>query len=156
MNECKIRNKPAKPFISKPFWMVMGIIWLDLSLTMVGIVQGYGTEANPFFVWFTETGQIAMLGGIALYYAILFMWFWVMPGWIRAITAGFLTSIHIFGAMSWARFWFDGLNFFFQTWYILVGAALLGSMLTFWTYVDVRTCPLPDNKQPGTIDFIDN
>ena len=140
MDSCKIRETPATPFNSIPFWMVIGFVWLDLSLTMVGIVQGMGSEANPFFVPFTLAGDVAMFGGIAFYFLVIFAWFWYMPSWLRAITAGFLTTIHIWGAASWLRMWFESFDIFFSVWYMLVGVALAGSVLTFWTYVDMRSC----------------
>lgn len=137
---CQLSSEPATPFSSVPFWVMLTVIWTDLSLTVTGIVLGMGVEANPFFVWFTQNGVAAMLAGILIYIVILMVWFSYIPDFMRAITAGFLITIHIWGTLSWVRLWIEPVDQLFGVFYLMVGAALLGTVFTAWILLDLKTC----------------
>lgn len=137
---CEIRDQPAEPIVSTPFWIVLGLVWLDLSMTFMGIYRGVGEEANPFYAVFTTRGLTAMIVGAVIYITILLIWWDVTPNWITSITAGFLTTVHIWGVMSWLRNWVTILDPLFSLFWLIIGPALLGSVVTFWTYVDVDSC----------------
>ena len=138
---CRVRPNPATPLQSGSFWVVIGMIWIDLSLTFVGITEGIGEEANPFYAWFTQQNPTWMIVGVVLYITIILLWFHISPDWIRTITTGFLITIHTYGAMSWARNWFETFGVFFDFFWLIVGPALLGSIFTFWTWVELTSCP---------------
>lgn len=147
MTNCQIRPEEINPLTSTPFLLVMSLIWLDLTLTITNIILERGTEANPFFAWFTQQGEIPMIVGSIIYITIVVVWFLNMPLWIRSITVGFLASIHIWGSLSWLRILFDSFTIFFDVFWMTIGLAMFGALLTFWTYVDLKTCPFPGQEK---------
>jgi hypothetical protein len=121
-------------------------VWTDLSITILGITKGIGTEGNPFYAPFTEAGVTAMVIGVIVYFSIILVWFSVTPGWVRAMTAGFLTAVHIFGTLSWVRFWFPEVDVVFGTFVFMVIATLSGSLFSVLFLLDIKTCePFQNN-----------
>ena len=138
---CQLRDEPARPFRSVSFWIVVAFIWLDLTMTFIGLqVWESGVEANPFYAPFTEAGVLWMFAGVVVYMFLVYLWFLKVPGWVRAISTGALVTIHLWGSLSWIRNVASGLDPFFDFWWLMVLPPVLGSVLTFLVLVRVRTC----------------
>jgi len=142
----KVREDVAKPLESVWFWVIIGLVWVDLSITFTGIKYGVGGEGNPFYSPFVEYGEPAMVIGVAIYTLILLVWFRYTPPVLRAISVGVLVSAHTWGIMSWLRNWIPEFNFFFGTFIMIVIPPLLGSVLTIWVFLE------PDEFSLGQTD----
>jgi len=136
---CRI-DSPSTP-LTWGLWAVLFWAALDLSLTLTGLSVLSGvSESNPFFVWFTEQGVGWMFVGIGIYVSILVLWYVSMPHAVRAVTTGFLVSIHVYASIGWLEEWFETLDVFFGSWFELVIPAFLGAVFTFLALVDLRSC----------------
>lgn len=159
---CSLRAEQRHPLLTPGVILVQFLIAIDLALTLTGITNGAGTEANPFFAPFTEMGTLAMLSGVALYYSVIWIWFSFSSDWLRAATVGVLTAIHIYGLSSWVRLLFiEQFNIMFSNlFFLILGPALIAAFMTIYTYVDLTSChpfdaPPPDTAttSPSRIDW---
>lgn len=140
MNRCRVRPV-VDPVRTRSFYLILALIWLDLTLTTVGATTGLGEEANPLFEPFFEAGVVGIVAGASIYLGILVLWFTTVTPWLRAITAGYLVSIHTFGALSWIRMIWEPAETLFSVFPLIVVPPFIAVSVTIWTYIDLRSCP---------------
>ena len=141
---CSIKQE--KPTERVGFYIAVLVIFLDLGITTVGIKNDWGTEANPFFLWFTLQGTEWMLIGGFGYLLLVALLYNIASNWFAAVMTGLLVAAHSIGTLSWLRLKvLTELDIFFggHMWFLLVGASLLGALGAILSYIDLRSCPNP-------------
>ena len=149
---CSIKRRDPTERIG--FYIVLVAACLDLGITIIGINRGWGIEANPFFVWFTEQGTMWMLGA-GLFYLVLVAWLYrIAANWLASIMTGMLVASHMLGFLSWVRIEIlPELGLLFnEMWFLMTGGILFGSAAAVLSYVDLRTCPDPFYTEQTMVD----
>lgn len=100
---------------------ILAVVAVDLSLTIRGISTGQGSELNPFYIPFTDSMELMVIGAV-LYGVILCTCSLVLAGSLRNILASIVFGMHVVGMMTWSFLvlpgFHDMLNLF---WYMLAG-----------------------------------
>ncbi len=84
----------------KDFQTILFLVFVDLTLTSIGITTNVGEELAPQFVYFTQN-FLLMMGGIALYIVILLALNIILEGKVRNVLASVAAGMHFTGVMSW-------------------------------------------------------
>lgn len=106
---------------------ILVVVVLDLALTVYGITQELGAEANPFFA--PLTGSLGgMAAGIAFYFALLGAASLMLSGRLRAVLGSVVFAMHVGGALTWLRLFVgplgEAFNVFWLTLTVSFAAAL--------------------------------
>lgn len=93
-------RRPSALLYQRDFHAILAVVLIDLGLTITGINAGVGSEANPFYIPFTESMDL-MLIGLGIYVAILAALSLVLSGATRKVLASLAFGMHIAGLMTW-------------------------------------------------------
>lgn len=123
--------------------VVIVFVALDMGVTIGGVTNGLGVEADPLFRPITQLGVLPMLLTFFVYLGLVFIVFTWAPPWVQAIIAGFLITIHLMGFLSWLRMHaLPQLQILYTNIEYRVGIpAGVAALTTLLAYVDLSTCP---------------
>lgn len=112
----------------RDFQLIIGLVVVDLSLTIYGIATGQGSEMSPLYQPFTQRGLVWMLAGAGLYLGILELFNAVLTGRMRNVLAAVAAGMHLVGLTTWLTgLWFPA------------AALSWGTAYVYMVYVSVAT-----------------
>lgn len=137
-------RSPKALLYQRDFHVILVVVLIDLGLTIQGITAGQGGELNPFYIPFTQSFEL-MLVGLALYLGILAVLSLILTGATRKVLASLAFGMHVAGLMTWLPLHgiAPGITQHFNVFYYTL-AATIGTALFYFMEDLHEPHPQPD------------